>query len=225
MIVTPTMSSEKKLMNAVTSRVTVFSSDELNTHNLVATITSANGGQVKVTSDVDMAMKLALEADVDYDEKKDKALRWKIDLFLMPALMILVTSFYMDKSALSTSAILGIQQFLDMKGEMYSWTTSAFYLGYLVFELPVSFLLQRFPLATTLSCFVILWSMVLILHGAVKSYAGLMVLRVILGMLESSINPGLMLITSQYYKVDEQFLRTSFWFCCSGIATILNNCI
>ncbi|KAH3662157.1 hypothetical protein OGAPHI_005405 [Ogataea philodendri] len=225
MMVTSTMSSEKKLMNAVTSRVTVFSSDELNTHNLVTTITSANGGQVKVTNDVDMAMKLALEGDVDYDEKKDKALRWKIDLFLMPALMLLITALYMDKSALSTSAILGIKQSLDMKGDMYSWTSSAFYLGYLVFELPASFLLQRFPLAKTLSCFVILWSMILILHGAVKSYAGLMALRVILGMLESSINPGLMLITSQYYKVDEQFLRTSVWFCCSGIATILNNCI
>ncbi|KAG7859638.1 hypothetical protein KL919_002343, partial [Ogataea angusta] len=40
-------------------------------------------------------------------------------------------------------------------------------------------------------------------------------------MLESSINPAMVMITGQYYKADEQFLRSTTWFC-SGAATKLN---
>ncbi|KAG7832307.1 hypothetical protein KL942_005437, partial [Ogataea angusta] len=61
-------------------------------------------------------MKLAVAHKVEYDEKKDIALRRKIDFLLMPMLMLMVTGLYMDKSALSTSAILGIKEDLKMEG-------------------------------------------------------------------------------------------------------------
>lgn len=216
---------QKNMIDTIVSHVSVFSSDNMNTHQVLATITSAGGEPVEITTDVDPAMKFALDNKVEYDEEKDKKLRRKLDFYLMPVLMLLNVAMYMDKSALSTSAILGIRSALGMHGDQYSWGTSGFYLGYLAFELPASLLLQRFPLVKTLGVFAILWSLLLILHGAVKSYAGLMVLRVLLGMLESSINPALVMITGQYYRAGEQFMRTTLWFCANGLATIIMNCI
>ena len=45
-----------------------------------------------------------------------------------------------------------------MVGDMYSWTGTSFYLGYLVFEF-ASMLLQRFPVTKTVSVFIILWGL------------------------------------------------------------------
>lgn len=219
-------SSEKKdSVSAVISPIRSFTSNNLNTHEIVASITNPEGKKVNVTTDVDPAMKIALENRVNYDETKDKSLLKKIDFKLLPMLMLLEVAMYMDKSSLGNSAILGLKTDLGMVGDQYSWLTSAFYLGYLVFEIPSSLILQHFPLAKTMTCFVITWAVILLCHGAVKSYGALVVLRTLLGMLESSINPGMVMLTSQYYKKDEQFLRSTVWFSSSGIATILNACI
>nr|QFR37062.1 MFS transporter [Cyberlindnera americana] len=218
-------SIEKNDSEVQVGLVSVLSYDKTGTDNVLATITSANGEVVEITGDVDAAMKLAIDNVIEYDEEKDKKLLRKIDFVVLPMIMLLNVAMFMDKSSLSTSAILGIQDDLNMEGDMYSWLSSGFYLGYLVFELPASLLLQRFPLVKTLGAFLTLWSLILILHGAVHNYASLMVLRVLLGMLESSINPGLVMITGQYYKVQEQFMRTTLWFCANGVAVILMNCI
>nr|QFR37129.1 MFS transporter [Cyberlindnera americana] len=217
-------SEEKDKIDPVVSRISLLSSEKAEKENpILATLSSANGKSVNITADVDPAIRLANA--IEYDEQKDKKLLRKIDFVVLPMIMLLNIAMYMDKSSLSTSAILGIKSDLNMKGDMYSWTSSGFYLGYLVFELPASLLLQRFPLVKTLGVFIFLWSLVLIVHGAVHNYASLMALRVILGMLESSINPGLVMITGQYYKVSEQFMRTTLWFCANGTAIILMNAI
>ncbi len=51
---------------------------------------------------------------------------------------------------------MGVRTDLKMVGEDYSWTGNAFYLGYLFFEFPASMCLQRFPVAKTLSAFIII---------------------------------------------------------------------
>ncbi|KAG7815980.1 hypothetical protein KL909_005441, partial [Ogataea angusta] len=52
------MGSEKDVA-VTTGQVSRFS-HELNTHEVIATITSANGHNVEITTDVDLAMKLAV---------------------------------------------------------------------------------------------------------------------------------------------------------------------
>ena len=75
----------------------------------------------------------------------DKLLR-KIDLYLLPVMCLLYCFQFMDKLTTSYASVLGLRKELKMQGDMYSWTATAFYLGYLVFEFPASMLLQRFPL-------------------------------------------------------------------------------
>lgn len=101
---------------------------------------------------------------------------------------------------------------------------TAFYLGYLAFEFPVSTVLQRFPVSKTVSFFIVLWGTVLCLHSA-PNYAGLVALRTLLGACESAITPAMVIFTSQWYKAEEQFLRTAFWFCCNGFGTIMGGAI
>ncbi|KAI5960525.1 DAL5 [Candida theae] len=206
-----------------------FTKNDLEDKNLhvLTTIISPHGKEVQVTNNVDQAMKFALEHQgevVQLDEKTDRRVLRKIDLFLLPVMCLLYCFQFMDKLTTSYSSILGLRSELHMVGDMYSWTTTCFYLGYLAFEFPASLLLQRFPVAKTVGCFIVLWGMILALCS-VPQYAGFIALRTILGMLESAVTPAFAIITSQWYKKEEQFLRTSWWFASNGIGTILGSSI
>jgi MFS family permease len=57
-----------------------------------------------------------------------------------------------------------------------------------------------------------LWGITLALHAAVGSFAGLMVVRLLLGVFASANAAGLSLITSMWYTSSEQIPRHTFWF-------------
>lgn len=161
--------------------------------------------------------------EIVYDEAKDRILLRKIDMHLLPVMMLIYCFQFMDKSTLSLASVMGFRKDLNMVGDMYSWIGSSFYLGYIVFEFPAVRLLQRFPVAKTVSIFIIIWGAILALHAAASQYAGLVALRVLLGMLESSITPAFVIITGQYYRKQEMFVRTSIWFASNGIGIILGS--
>lgn len=66
--------------------------------------------------------------------------------------------------------------------------------------LPFAILLQRFPIAKALSLIIFLWGVTVILTVVVKDYKGLIVQRVFLGLLESCVSPGFVLVTGMWYK-------------------------
>ncbi|KAK6460691.1 allantoate permease [Scheffersomyces coipomensis] len=204
-----------------------FSEEDLkDTHNVLTTIISPHTGkQVKITSDVDEAMKYAIanaSSDVHLDPARDRKLLWKIDLFLMPVLCLLYCFQFMDKLSNSYASILGLRTDLNMVGNMYAWTGSAFYIGYLFFEFISVRLLQKFPVAKTGAVFIILWGVVLCLHS-VANFAGFIALRTILGMLESSVTVFNLIITGFFYKKEEVFLRCALWFSSNGLGTIIGS--
>lgn len=192
--------------------------------NVITTIVSPHTGKVvNITNDVDEAMKFIDDAkEVELDAKTNRRILRKIDMCLMPVMCLLYCFQFMDKLSNSFASILGLREDLNMVGDMYSWTGTAFYLGYLVFEFPASLLLQRFPVVKTVSVFIIIWGVILCLHS-VPDYAGFITLRTILGMLESSVTPAFVILTSQWYKKEEQFIRTALWFSCNGIGTIIGS--
>jgi ACS family allantoate permease-like MFS transporter len=158
----------------------------------------------------------------ELDPETDRRLLRKTDLYLCPVMMFVYAVQFMDKSTNSTASVMGLREDLGMKGDMYSWTGTAFYLGYLAFEFPAVYLLQRFPLIKTLSTFIIVWGIVLCLH-ATPNYAGFIALRTILGMLESAVTPAFVIVTAQWYKREEQFLRTAIWLGANGIGIIVGS--
>lgn len=177
--------------------------------------------------DVDEAMKLALELEgknIVLDEKRDRQLLRKIDFYILPLICFLYACQFMDKTTSSYAAVMGLKKDLDMKGDMYSWSGTAFYLGYLIFEFPANALLQRFPLAKTTAAFIFIWGALLCLHGVPK-YAGFITLRTLLGVFESSISPAMVILTGQWYKKEEHFIRTALWFSCNGFGIMIGGAI
>ncbi|KAI1022706.1 hypothetical protein LB503_000137 [Fusarium chuoi] len=168
------------------------------------------------------ALTLCRDADdIETSPELDKALRWKLDLRLMPLLCFTYALQSIDKNTISYAAVFGLREDLNLKGDEFSWTGGIFYLGYLVWEFPTSMFLQRFPINYFMSGTVIAWGAVLMAHGAVTSFTTLVVVRVLLGALEAAINPGTMLLFSMYYMRKEQPLRMGIWIGSAGMGYII----
>nr|QFR37074.1 MFS transporter [Cyberlindnera americana] len=193
-------------------KVSASESQDVASNEMLDAVISVNGHDYKLDNkNVDEAMEIALESkNIDLTPEQDRKLRKKIDLYLIPFFVLMYSVQYMDKITNSFASVMGLQASLGMSGSQYSWLGSAFYLGYLVFEFPASYLLQKFPVAKVTSCFILLWGVVVCLMPA-ANLVGFMFLRVVLGMLESSITPTMVILTTQWYKKEEHFLRTAIW--------------
>ncbi|GAA5980577.1 hypothetical protein JCM5350_004353 [Sporobolomyces pararoseus] len=164
------------------------------------------------------------------EEEEKKVLR-KIDWLLMPLLTISFGLQYYDKAVLGSASIFGIIKDLHLSTSSinpetgktvvstlrYSTANSAFYWGYIIAVLPFALLLQRLPLAKTLSACIFFWGVTVILTVVVKSYQGLVIQRVFLGVLESSVSPGFVMLTTQWYRKSEQASRLGIWYSATGI--------
>ncbi|KAJ6785219.1 hypothetical protein PWT90_02953 [Aphanocladium album] len=139
--------------------------------------------------------------------EEDKRLLRKIDLCLLPILAVSYMFQYLDKSALSLTAILGLREDLGVSGSQYSWANSVYYFGYLVASYPAAALMVRLPTGKTIAA----------------SIAGLLANRFFLGATEAAIAPGLGVLVSMWYKRSEQPLRHAAWFLGNTFAGMVGN--
>jgi hypothetical protein len=106
--------------------------------------------------------------DGSIDPGDEKRLKRKIDRRILPLLGICYFFYCMsvltetndmkltrvvdvDKTTLSYAAIFGIRDDLNLTGEEYSWLSSVFYFGWLIWAIPSNLIMQRCPPAWYLS--------------------------------------------------------------------------
>lgn len=130
---------------------------------------------------------------------QNKCIRW-----ILPFLCIGYHLMYVDKQTLGSSAILGIMEDAHLNSTQYNWLSSILYLGYLIAEYPQNWALQRFPVGRWLALNLVVWGAILLLHIPCKSFAGLFVVRFLLGMAEACIVPAFLLTLSMFFTYDEQ---------------------
>lgn len=61
----------------------------------------------------------------------------------------------------------------------------------------------------------------LICHVLAVNYAGLLSVRFFLGALEATVTPAFVILTSIWYKQNEQAQRMGFWLSCNGVALLV----
>lgn len=109
--------------------------------------------------------------------------------------------------------------------EQYGTLSYLFYIGFLVAEIPHGYAMQRLPTAKYLGTMVCLWGIVVACTSACKTYSSLAALRFLLGLLESAISPSLILISSMWYRREEQPRRIGYWYIGVGTAGIVGSLI
>ena len=145
-------------------------------------------------------------------ETEARRLLWKIDLIIIPLIMVTVVLAAIDKVIISNAAIYRTKTDTHLTGDQYSWVGSIFYFGYLAFEYPAALLIQRLPVAKLYAGMVIGWAILLLCTAATQNFAGLVTVRFLMGMTEAAVFPISSILTVMWCKTSEQPIRVAFWF-------------
>jgi ACS family allantoate permease-like MFS transporter len=80
--------------------------------------------------------------------------------------------------------------------------------------------MQRYPTGKYITINFVLWGVVLTSMGSCTKFSTFAAARFFLGVFESCLNPGFVLITSSWWKREEQPARIAVWYCANGVASI-----
>lgn len=93
----------------------------------------------------------------------------------------------------------------------FSWLTTCIYIAVLIVEYPQNWLIARVPIAKYLSACIIAWGTVLACHAACQNFTSLVTVRTLLGLFESVCQPAFVIISSMWYRREEQADRVTWW--------------
>lgn len=148
-----------------------------------------------------------------------KSLLKKIDLRIMTVMCGSYFLQFLDKNLLNYAGVMGIKD--NLKGNEFANLGTMFYAAY-IFAVPFSdYCLQVLPTGKFLAFCIVAWGVVVASHAACHSYASLMVVRTLLGIFESSLSPGLIVISSMWYNKAENLQRTGLWVAHAGLSVIV----
>ncbi|GKZ26528.1 hypothetical protein AbraCBS73388_002772 [Aspergillus brasiliensis] len=153
--------------------------------------------------------------------EEDRRILRKIDLCLLPVMPISYMLQFLDKQALSLTAILDLPRDLHLSDGEYSWASGIYYLGYMVAAYPAAMLMVRWHVGKTIAASICIWGGILAVTAACYNAAGLMAVRFLLGAAESAIAPGLSVSVAMWYKRSEQPWRQDAWFIGNSVAGII----
>ncbi|EEU38145.1 uncharacterized protein NECHADRAFT_47932 [Fusarium vanettenii 77-13-4] len=139
--------------------------------------------------------------------EEEKKLVRKIDRWMIPLLLFMGLFAAVDKVQLATGELYGFSKDTGLVGQQYSWLGSILSLGMLVGIWPSTYLIHRLPAGKYLGGCSMCWSIMTLCIAACHNWAGLMVLRFLMGFFEAIINPGAILLISVFWKKSEQPIR------------------
>ncbi|KAJ6030625.1 uncharacterized protein N7446_000312 [Penicillium canescens] len=123
----------------------------------------------------------------------------RVDRRLVPIVGFLYCISLLDRNNLGVTNIAGMGTDLALSGTRYSLIALLFYVGYTIFQ-PIGVVLIRIVGPRIfLSSICLLWGIVMICFGFVKTWSDLIPLRIILGAFEAGLFPGCVYFLSCWY--------------------------
>ncbi|KAK2053012.1 major facilitator superfamily transporter [Colletotrichum caudatum] len=165
--------------------------------------------------------KYAGETIIEIDEATNKRLKRTIDKRVLSVMVVTYFMQSLDKGTMSFASIMGIIKDTGLKGQEYSWLTTVIYLVILCVEYPENYIIQKIPIAKWLSFNIIMWGVTLSLHAACHNFTGLVIVRGFLGAFEAVCQPSFVLLTSMWYKREEQAATAIYWYMMNGLQQIV----
>ncbi|ODN99098.1 hypothetical protein I350_07253 [Cryptococcus amylolentus CBS 6273] len=178
---------------------------------------------IKSADDIDRHLAVQVPASlqglsVEEVEAIDKRATRKLDLLLMPVLLVLYVLNYLDRQNISSAKIAGIMDSLSLTTTQYNTCVAVLFAGYVSLQIFSNILASKIKYPGIYICLMCaLWGVISGCTGAVQSYAGLAVCRVILGFAESAFFPGAVYLNSVFYTKKQMALRTAILYSGSQI--------
>ncbi|TKA77802.1 hypothetical protein B0A49_00930 [Cryomyces minteri] len=142
--------------------------------------------------------------------RTEKALLRKIDLRLLPMIILMYIMNYLDRNNIAAARLAGLQDDLKLTSVQYQTSVSILFVGYILMQTPSNLLLNKIGLpAIYLPSCMIVWGTISAATAGIHSYGGLVTVRFFLGFVEAAYFPGCLFFLSSWYTRKELALRTA----------------
>ncbi|CAI6086878.1 hypothetical protein V2G26_009616 [Clonostachys chloroleuca] len=166
----------------------------------------------------DIQQETAQTSDIYIDEVAEKKLLRKLDMWIVPPVMLLYLLSFLDRVNIGNARLFGLEEDLGLHGDQYQIAVSLLFVTYILSELPSNLVIKHFKPSRWLAFITTGWGIVATLTGIVQNYSGLIACRIILGALEGGLFPGLTIYLTMFYTKREYALRIGYLFVSAAIA-------
>ncbi|KAI7892932.1 major facilitator superfamily domain-containing protein [Mucor mucedo] len=197
--------------------------DEKNTFDQSLTSLETNNQNIDLDSGFSCVSLKDANNEVFYiDEKLEKALVKKLDWHILPLFCLFYFADFLDRANIGNATLAGLQDDLGMTSTELSTSISAFFITYIIFEVPSNVVLKKTNAAKWLSFIMFVWGVATLLTAFVNNFAGLVAARLILGAAESGYIPGILFLLSKVYKPHEFSFRVSILLTMATLSGLLS---
>ncbi|GJE95954.1 MFS general substrate transporter [Phanerochaete sordida] len=144
------------------------------------------------------------------DPNAEARLVRRIDIRLVPVSLFIYLLCFIDRSNIGNARILNsdagdsLAQTTHISNRQYLVALLIFIIAYSLFEVPSNYLLHRFRPSKWIAFLMLGWGIMTMILGTVKTFAELVIIRLLLGAFEAGLFPGIVYCLTYWYKQDER---------------------
>ncbi|MBW0469747.1 hypothetical protein O181_009462 [Austropuccinia psidii MF-1] len=142
----------------------------------------------------------------------------KLDWNVLPALSLLWLACFIDRTNIGNAKVGGMNTSLGLHGNQFNIGLAVFYITYIFSELPSNYILKRLGGKLWLPFLVASWGIITIMSGFMTNFASLIIIRLLLGLFEGGLLPGMVVYLSTMYKRHELQLRVGIFFAFASLS-------
>ncbi|KAK0612584.1 MFS transporter-like protein [Bombardia bombarda] len=158
-------------------------------------------------------------AELNEHSALDKHLNRKFDRHILPWLFGIWLFSFIDRSNIGNARIVGLTTDLNIvTGTGFNVALLVFYIPYILVDVPSNLLLKKFKAGVYLPTLITGWGLVCTFTGFTKSFAGLIVCRLLLGLFEGGILGGVILYLSMFYRRHQLLYRSGLFYCAAPLS-------
>lgn len=161
---------------------------------------------------------VAVEIGPPIDLEAEKRLVRKVDKYVVPMVMIAYLLCFLDRTNIGNARLFGLEEDLGLVGNQYQIAVAALFATYVLVEVPSNLILKRFRPSRWIAFITVCWGIVSTMTGVVQNFAGLVTLRLLLGLFEGGLLPGLTMYLTFFYTRNEIALRIGYLFVSSALS-------
>ncbi|KFY88214.1 hypothetical protein V500_06496 [Pseudogymnoascus sp. VKM F-4518 (FW-2643)] len=148
----------------------------------------------------------------------EKALVRKVDMHIIPLIILLYLFSFLDRVNIGNARLYGMEDDLNLKGNQYQIAVSILFVTYCGLEVPSNLLLKKFQPGRYIAVITITWGVIATLSGLVRSFGSLVACRLLLGVFEAGLFPGLITYLTLFYSRRQLAVRIGYLFTSAAIA-------
>jgi sugar phosphate permease len=129
---------------------------------------------------------------------------------IIPVVFITYSLAYLDRANFGFGAAGGMAKDLHITPSISSLLGSLFFLGYFFFQLPGVYYAERKSAKQLVFWSLILWGLCAMATGLISNAAILMIIRFVLGVLESAVFPAMLVLLGRWFTKAERSRANTF---------------